>query len=167
MARRVFHSFHFKRDSHRVSQVKNMGVVEGQPLLSANAWEDVEKGGNDAIKKWIDEQMSGKSCVVVLIGNQTAGRKWVKYEIEKGWNDGKGAVGVYIHNLKNLSGNQDAKGRNPFEDFTLCEGSKKLSSVVKTYDPPYSTSTDVYDHIKENLEGWVEEAITIRSNFKC
>lgn len=162
MARKVFHSFHFKRDSQRVSQVRNMGVIEGQPVLSSNEWEDVKKGGDPAIKAWIDKQMSGKGCVVVLIGSQTAGRKWVKYEIEKGWNDKKGVVGVYIHNLKNLAGTQDSKGKNPFDDFTI--GTKKLSSVVKAYDPPYSSSKNVYDHIKNNLESWVDEAITIRKN---
>jgi hypothetical protein len=39
-----------------------------------------------------------------------------------------------------------------------------LSAIVKAYDPPYTTSTLVYNHIKDNLETWVEEAITIRNN---
>jgi hypothetical protein len=43
MARKVFHSFHFKRDSHRVSQVRNMGVIEGQPVLSSNEWEETSR----------------------------------------------------------------------------------------------------------------------------
>jgi hypothetical protein len=122
LARQVFYSFHFARDSQRVSQVKNMGVVGGQRILSSNDWEDVKKGGNDAIEQWIAEEMKGKSCLVVLIGKETAGRKWVKYEIEKAWNDKKGVVGVYIHNLKNLAGEQDTKGNNPFTTFTMCEG---------------------------------------------
>jgi hypothetical protein len=42
---------------------------------------------------------------------------------------------------------------------------KDLSSIVKAYDPPYSTSTDVYAHIKSNLEKWVEEAVSIRENY--
>jgi hypothetical protein len=167
VARRVFYSFHFARDSHRVSQVKNMGVVEGQPILSSNDWEDVKKGGDDAIKKWIDDEMSGKSCLVVLIGKETAGRKWVNYEIKKAWDDKKGVVGVYIHNLKNLAEDQDTKGGDPFATFTMCEGKKRMSNTVKAYDPPYSTSTDVYNHIKNNLALWVEEAITIRNNFTC
>jgi hypothetical protein len=160
MARKVFHSFHYDRDSWRVQQVKNMGVLEGQPLLSSNAWEDVKRGGDSAIQEWIDDQMSGKSCVVVLIGSQTAGRKWVKYEIKKGWNDGKGVVGVYIHKLEDSSGNQDSKGRNPFDDFSL--GSTKLSSIVRAHDSSYSTGKYVYDDIKQNLASWVEDAIAIR-----
>ena len=94
MARRVFHSFHYQRDARRVQQVKQMGVLEGQPLLSSNRWEAIKRGGEAEIKKWISQEMAGKSCLVVLIGSQTAGRKWVKYEIKKAWNDGAGVMGV-------------------------------------------------------------------------
>ena len=163
MACRTFYSFNFKDDSQRVAKVKNMGVVEGQTILSSNDWEDVKAGGEGAIKKWIDEQMAGKSCVIVLIGARTAGRRWVDYEIKKGWADGRGLVGVYIHNLTDLNDNQTAKGANPFSKFTI--GDKDLDSVVKAYDPPSTTSANVYSHIKENLPGWVEEAIDIRKGF--
>ncbi len=165
MARKVFYSFDFSRDSQRVSQVRNIGVVEGQQILSSNAWEEVKKGGDKAIKDWIARQMSGKSCVVVLIGSRTAGRRWVKYEIEKAWNDGRGVVGVYIHNLKNLAGEQAVKGSNPFASLTAGTDNTKLSSILKAYDPPYTTSTYVYDDIKKNLENWVEEAIKIRNSY--
>jgi hypothetical protein len=163
MARRVFHSFHYQRDAFRVQQVRNMGVIEGQRLLSANEWEAVKRGGDAAIRRWIDEQMQGRSCVLVLIGSQTAGRKWVNYEIEKGWNRGKGLVGIYIHNLKDQAGNQSRRGTNPFNGFDV--NGKSLSSIVKAYDPPGSTSISVYTYIKNNLERWIEEAIRIRKNY--
>jgi hypothetical protein len=167
MARRVFYSFYFKQDSHRVSQVKNMGVVEGQPILSSNQWEEVKRGGDKAIEEWIAKEMSGKSCLVVLIGSATAGRRWVDHEITKAWNDKKGVVGVYIHNLKNLAGLQSSKGANPFAGHTLKSTGEKLSSIVKAHDPPYTASTNVYDHIKSNLESWIEDAIKIRNDFKA
>jgi len=163
MARKVFFSFHYKPDNWRAGQVRNMGVVEGNKPVSDNDWEEVTRGGDSAIQNWIDDQLKGKSCAVVLIGAKTAGRKWIKYEIKKAWNDGKGVVGVYIHNLKDKDDNQSDKGQNPFEDFTVGEDGTKLSSIVKAYNPPYSTSTYVYDDIKEHLEGWVEEAISIRN----
>ena len=137
-----------------------MGKVEGQPILSSNKWEEIKRGGDSAIKSWIDKEMSGKSCQVLLIGRNTAGRKWIKYEIEKAWNDGKGIVGVYIHNLRDADGDKSSKGRNPLSDFTI--GSKDLSSIAKAYDPP---STNAYKHIDANLAAWVEEAIAIRNNF--
>lgn len=165
MARKVFFSFHYKPDNWRAAQVRNMGVIEGNSPVSDNDWEKIKKGGDTAIKNWIDGQLKGRSCTIVLIGANTAGRKWIKYEIEKSWNDGKGVLGIYIHNLKDKEGNQSPKGRNPFDDFTVNKDGKKLSSIVKAYDPPYSISTNVYNYIKENLEKWVEEAISIRDDY--
>jgi hypothetical protein len=140
-----------------------MGVIEGQRLLTPNDWEQVKRGGDDAIKRWIDEQMSGRSASVVLIGRETAGRKWVNYEIQKTWNDRKGLVGVYIHGLKGNDQRQDLKGTNPFSTFNV-DGTS-LSSIVRAYDPPYTDSTYVYAYIKENLEAWIEEAIQIRKAY--
>ena len=99
---------------------------------------------------------------MVLIGSRTAGRKWIKYEIKKAWGDGKGVVGIHIHNLKNQDGDQSSKGANPFAGLKV--GQTDLSDIVKRYDPPYKTSTHVYDHINANIADWVEEAITTRAN---
>ena len=165
MARIAFYSFHYKPDNWRASQVRNIGVVEGNSPVSDNDWEEITLGGDTAIEKWVKEQLKGKSCTIVLIGGKTAGRKWIDYEILESWNNKKGVLGVYIHNLKNKDGDQSSKGRNPFDGFTVGEDKKPLSSVVKAYDPPYSTSSNVYSHIQENLEAWVETAISIRDNF--
>ncbi len=99
MARRVFYSFHYKPDCWRAAQVRNMGVIEGNTPVSDNDWEAVKKGGDKAIKAWIAGQLHGRSCTVVLVGEKTAARKWIKYEIEASWNAGKGVVGICIHNL--------------------------------------------------------------------
>jgi MTH538 TIR-like domain (DUF1863) len=143
-----------------------MGVIEGNAPVSDNGWEAVKKGGNTAIQKWIDDQLSGKSCAVVLIGAETAGRKWVEYEIGKAWNEAKGVVGIYIHSLKNAAGQTALKGANPFDGFTMDrDKTTKLSTIVKAYDPPFTDSSKVYAHIKDHLAAWVEEAIKIRDNY--
>ena len=165
MARRVFFSFHYKADNWRTSQVRNIGVIEGNRPVTDNDWEQIKRGGEKAIQNWIDGQLKGKSCTIVLIGANTAGRKWIKYEIEKSWNDGKGVLGIYIHNLLDKDAKKSVKGRNPFTDFTINRDKKKLSSIVKAYDPPYSKSTSVYNHISNNIVDWVEEAISIRDNY--
>lgn len=166
MARKTFYSFHYVPDCQRASQVRNMGVVEGNVPVSDNDWEKVTKGGEDAIKKWIADQMSGRSCAIVLAGANTAGRKWIDYEIRKAWNDGKGVVAVYIHNLKNLAGEQSSKGANPLASVTVSIGGsdKKLSELAKAYDPPHSDSKDVYSYINDNLAKWADEAVSIRNN---
>ncbi len=111
VARRVFYSFHYQLDNWRVQQIRNIGAIEGQSFLSSNQWEDVAKGGDAAIRAWIDEQMKGKSCNVVLIGSNTAGRRWVNYEFTKAWGDRKGVLGVHIHRLEDRSG--DPRPREP------------------------------------------------------
>ena len=93
--RQIFYSFHFKNDFWRVQNIRNIGALEENKPVSSNEWEEVKKKGDDSIKKWIDDNMKNRSCVVVLIGEDTAKSRWVKYEIEKAWNDGKGLVGIY------------------------------------------------------------------------
>ena len=112
MKRQVFFSFHYSNDNWRASQVRNMGIVSGDSTFSDNDWEEVKLKSDAMIKLWIDSQMAKRSCVVVLIGEKTAGRKWINYEIEKAIELNKGIVGIYIHNLKDRFGNQSNQGRN-------------------------------------------------------
>jgi antiphage defense system Thoeris ThsB-like protein len=165
MPRRVFYSFHYDADGARVSQVRNMGVVEGSPIASDNEWETIKRGGDPAIKRWIDTQMQGTSCCVVLIGSATADRKWVNYEIDQAWKQQKGVVGVHIYELKNLQGEKARSGSNPL-DYVLISPGRAVSSVAKTYDPPPVDSKEVYAYIKTNLASWIEEAIRIRTAFR-
>lgn len=113
--RNCFYSFHYLPDNWRAGMVRSIGAIDGNKPTSDNNWEEVKKGGDAAIKKWIAGEMSGKSCVVVLVGSNTAGRKWINHEIIKGWDDGKGIVGIYIHGLKDSNGNISTKGDNPFD----------------------------------------------------
>lgn len=165
MPRKVFYSFHYNADHARAAQVRNMGVVEGNRSASDNDWESIKKGGDPAIKRWIDDQLWGKSCTVVLIGAQTAGRPWIKYEIESSWKNNKGLFGIYIHRLKDFNSEQADEGRNPFSDFVLGNQRISMSSIVKTYNPPYMDSKSVYAYIKDNFSDWLDEAIDIRQQY--
>jgi len=162
MARRIFYSFHYKPDSWRTSQVRNIGVVEGNKPATDNDWETVTKGGDVAIRRWIAEQMKGRSCTIVLVGENTAGRKWINYEIIKSWNEGMGVVGIRIHGLKNQYGDIAKIGWNPFESISCEERDRKLSEIVKCYDPAGRKSNEIYDWISKHLRNVVEEAIEIR-----
>ncbi len=163
MARKAFYSFHYIPDNWRASQVRSMGVIEGNPPATDNDWEAVKRGGDPAIKNWIDRQLNGKSVAIVLIGAETAGRKWIKYEIEQAWNGKKGVLGIYIHNLKDRNGNQIVKGKNPFTPYSI--DGVNMSRIVQSYDPPYVISKDVYAYIQNNLEAWIEKAIEIRGTY--
>lgn len=155
MKRKVFYSFHYANDVMRTQQIRNIGMLEGNTPVSANDWETVKRGGENAVKKWIDDNMKYKDCVVVLIGSDTANRKWVRYEICKAWNEGRGLLGIYIHNLKDPRTGTCQKGANPF-DFIQLKSGQYLSSYVKCYDP---NSWDAYNDIARNIGQWVENAI--------
>jgi hypothetical protein len=165
MLRKVFYSFHYTPDNWRVSTVRSIGAIEGNKPAYDNDWETVTQGGDDAIKRWIAGQMIGRSCTVVLVGTNTANRKWINHEIVKSWNEKMGVVGIYIHGMKNNEGNTSAQGNNPFDYISYGDTGKKLSSIVKCYNPSGSNSQERYDWIKTHLSNAVEEALTIRTSY--
>ena len=154
---RVFYSFHYQPDYWRVSTVRNIGALEDNKPATDNDWETIKKNGNLAIKRWIDRQMKGRSCTVVLIGRHTAGRKWINYEIKKSWEDGMGVVGIHIHGLKDSDGKTSTKGNNPFISLYSSTG-KRLYSIVKCYNPVGLNSQGRYNWIERNLAAVVDEA---------
>jgi hypothetical protein len=184
---KVFFSFEYKPDNWRVGQVRNMRIggraigsrqVRGwwvsfgkhnsarkwgdksNQIVSDNEWQSITSQGDRAIERWIDKQLKGKSCIIVLIGSSTANRKWINYEIRKAWNDRKGAFGIYIHNLKDSKGSQSPMGPNPFSYVSIDE--HPLSDVAAVHNPPFTESKQVYSYIQEHLASWVEDAIRIR-----
>lgn len=154
----VFYSFHYERDVHRVQLIRNMGSVEGQKLLNAQEWEAVRQRGTKAIQNWIDEQMKRKSAVVVLIGAETASRRWVKYEIQRAWGLRKPLLGIRIHGLSSM-GSTDAEGADP---FCSINGSGR-NPGLPIFDPTQRDfwgkidSKATYDKLASNLKSWVEQ----------
>ena len=164
--RRVFFSFHYEADAWRAAQIRNAGGLDGNEPVSDNSWEQVKLGGDAAIKRWIDEQIASRSCVVVLIGANTADRKWVRYEIKRAWATDKGVVGIYVHNLKDRYGRPAPRGENPFERLTFTNTQIPLTEFVKAYEAPTADSQLVYRRITQNIERIVEEAIEIRNRVR-
>lgn len=164
--RQVFYSFHYEHDNARASLVRNIGVVEGNKPASDNDWESIRRGSEDAIERWIEEQMKHCSCTIVLVGTHTANRKWINYEIIKSWNHGMGVAGIHIHGLNSFNQGTSALGRNPFDLISLGETGPKLSSVVKCYNPPGNSSEERYDWISRHIGAIADEAVAIRGNYR-
>lgn len=158
MARRVYFAFDYEDVRDFRANVVRMSWVtqpdrEAAGFWDAADWEKVKKQEDDAIKRWINRQMEETSVTVVLIGTETSSRKWVKYEIKKSHEEGKGLLGVYIHNIKDKYGYTAAKGGNPFDNFYIEQDGRKvyLSEIYPTYD---WINNDGYKH----FGNWVENA---------
>lgn len=153
MAKTVFYSFHYERDVHRVQLVRNIDVLEGQPLLNSQDWESMRNRGRQAIEKWIGDQMRYKRAVVVLIGLETADRPWVQYEIQKAWSDRKPMLGVRIHALSSM-GKVDQAGRDPFTAAGLGYAG------IPIFDPTRTNSQATYATLCTNLAAWSDRGVT-------
>lgn len=162
MSRKCFYSFHYKPDNWRVSKIRNIGTVQGNKAASDNDWETVTGGGDRKIKEWIQGQMDGRTCTVILTGANTADRKWINYEIAESWNRGMGIVVVHIHKITDVKEKQASKGSNPLYYVTHKTTQKRFSTIAKAYDPPRESSKGTYSYIASNIDGWIDEAIRIR-----
>jgi hypothetical protein len=157
----VFYSFHFDNDVMRVQLIRNIGAIEGDQPVSANEWEAIKARGAGAVQSWIDENMKYKRCVIVLVGRETAYRPWVRYEIQRAWQSGKGLFGVYVHNVRCARTGLCQQGGNPFDQFDMDNGWQRLSDIVPCYQP---NSNDAYGSIAANMQSWVNAAIAQRNN---
>lgn len=152
MPRQTFFSFRYKKDNWRASIVRNSWVTQDRTaagFFDTADWEAVKKKSDSAIETWIDGQLKGTSVTVVLIGADTAGKKWINYEITSSHKKCNGMLGIYVHNIKDNNSNTTTKGRNPFDDWTF----KKAGAVV-TY-PVYDW---VDDDGYKNMGDWIEKA---------
>lgn len=138
--KKVFYSF-YHEDSWRVNQIRNIGVVEGQQICTPNEWEEIKQKGDSNIKQWINKNMSGRDCVIVLIGEKTHTRRWVKYEVKRAKELKIPVFGIFIHKLKDKNGNTSKHGKNVFD--------------IPCYEPNLK---EPYTDIRNNLQSWINKS---------
>jgi hypothetical protein len=155
MPRRVFFSFHYERDGQRASVVRNSWVTKGETAGYSDAanWEEVKGKGDAAIKSWIENQLSGTSVTVVLIGAETSSREWVRYEIVRSHERGNGMLGIYLHNILDFQSKTDTPGSNQFGEI----GKDAYGNSVYFWSL-YPTHDWVQNNGYNNLGSWIEEA---------
>jgi hypothetical protein len=157
VARRVFFSFHYERDVQRASVIRNSWVTkpnsEEAGFIDAVNWEEVKKKGEASIKAWIDRQLDGTSVTAVLIGAETSSREWVRYEVLRSHEKGNGMLGIFMHNIKDWSGQIDISGNNQFGEL----GKNPMGEAVYFWQI-YPTYDWVNDNGYANLGDWIERA---------
>ena len=140
MTRKVFFSFKYD-DVYRAMNVRNSNVITSDTktgFIDKAEFEKVEREGDAAIKKWIDDQLAGTSVTVVLVGANTKKSKWVKYEIDASIARGNGLITIDISKIGDGQGNT-----------TACCG-----LTVPKY-PNYQWNNDKG---RENMGKWIEAA---------
>lgn len=151
MARQTFFSFHYQRDISRVNTVRNahaFAKLERKGIFDHSLWEKTRLQGDPALQRLINTGLDGASVTVVLVGLETANRRWVKYEIKRSIESGMGLVGVDITKIKNFQGQTDPTGANPFTKFGVVDYDKK---PIRIYG---WNKDDGYN----NLADWVDAA---------
>jgi hypothetical protein len=103
--RRIYLSFHIED----LPQVRGFRLMARAPNLEINFYdgslrEEIESMRGSYIKQQIRSIIHRNSVVVCLIGNVTAGRKWVDWELQTAFGLGKGICGIRL---------KDSRGRTP------------------------------------------------------
>ena len=136
MARKVFFSFKYE-DVSRAMIVRNSWVTQDAAgFIDAADFEKIKKQGDVAIQKWIDNQLSGTSVTVVLVGKDTCTSRWVNYEVEKSKSLGHGIFGIDISKIPNFKKEttercgEFPKGY-PFHLWLKEDGYKNLSTWIE------------------------------------
>ena len=130
--------------------------------MDAAAWEEVKRKGDPAVKAWIDQELNGTSVTIVLIGQETASRPFVRYEIEESFKRKNGLLGIYINRIKSSDKKISRKGRNPLDNFTATVDHPLWGIFGHKIENRYSEIFETFDWIKDdgrrNMTSWIEEA---------
>ena len=131
MARFVFFSFayddvkNFKVNVVRHSWLMNHGV---ETFTDGSIWETKKSKGAKTLMNLIDGGMKKTSVTAVLIGQETANRRWVNYEIIKSFEKGNGILGVNINRIRGKYQTISARGLNPLDRlaFQISDDGRKI-----------------------------------------
>jgi hypothetical protein len=159
MSRHVFYSHHYDEDRSRVAPLLGPGsrALQGQLEASVADWDKLKRSGSFGIKRWLDQQLKGRSCTIVLIGSHTASRPLILEEIKRSWELGLSLIGVHIHPLKDAKGQPSTRGDNPF--LQPATGLGDLGATVPVFESSETDSKLAYRDIADHLPQWVEQGV--------
>jgi hypothetical protein len=123
MAKRVYFAFHYQDViDFRANVVRNHNIVGGAQkagYFDHSIWEEAKRDSPLALKRLINNELSGSTVTAVLIGSGTWERPWVRYEIFKSVEKGNRLIGVHINQINGRDGFAKGLGRNPFDYLGL------------------------------------------------
>ncbi|MEI8140360.1 MAG: TIR domain-containing protein [bacterium] len=138
MARHTFFSFHYVNDVMRAQVIKNAWVTQDRVesgFFDKSAFEKAQIESPDNLKRFLTSKLEGTSVTCVCVGAQTFARPWVRYEIMRSVQQGKGLLGVKLDQVKcaqsvkkGLIG-YERSGANPFDQLGIRRNDGRLSWI--------------------------------------
>jgi hypothetical protein len=117
MAYQAYFAFDYEDAADfRTNVVRNhkfAGGIGKAGFFSATPWAAANKQDQSAIRQRIDRELEGTFATVVLIGDLTYTRRWVRYEILKSVEQGNALVGININGIPGKDKRTKPNGPNP------------------------------------------------------
>jgi len=155
MARKTFFSFHYKPDVQRAQVVRRSQFFKDHGeagFYDSSAFEKKKNEDPAALKRFLRKEIQGTSVICVLIGADTASRRWVRFEILQALLDGRGLVGVRVHSIADFEGKTVVAGDNPFDLLGVYRKDDVIQVIErKTTSDPWTYTSDFG---KEEVESW-------------
>lgn len=105
-------------DEYRVHVVQNhkfSGDIQKASHFAKTNWEASRKLDQAELKRLINAELQGTFATIVLSGERTHARRWVRYEIFKSVEQGNALLGLKIHNIPAKNKRKAASGPNPLD----------------------------------------------------
>ena len=114
--RRCFLIFDYDNDLSEARRIAHTGLIRATaPAGFADIadWSAAKEKDVEAVKRMIDQGISGSSVTIALIGARTATLGYVTYALERSLRRHNGVLGIHIHKLKAPNATDGDRGRKP------------------------------------------------------
>jgi hypothetical protein len=126
VARRTFFSFHYKPDVTRAWVVRNSWVTklaqgerDDAGFFDSSVFEAAQRESDEVLKRFLREGLKNTTVTCVLVGSETALRRWVRYEIFQSFMRGNGLLAVRVHSIPGFNKLPSPAGSNPFDSVAF------------------------------------------------
>jgi hypothetical protein len=113
---------------------KFAGGIEKAGYFAKSTWAESKKKDPSELKRQIDGALEGTFASVVLIGDLTYARRWVRYEIFKSVEQGNALVGININGIPGKDKKTKPNGPNPLSYVGLLVSADGNSATPTEWD---------------------------------